>query len=181
ADERRWFLLNASPDVRAQIEAFPPLGPPPAEERGTSIEAVLLTSAELDQTLGLMVLREGGCLRVHATAPVRRALTDGIGIAPALQRYCGIEWHEPPREPSPLLASDGAPSGLRYAALGCGDRPPRYLAGWDGPAPDACVGYCFVDERTGGRMMFAPGVATIGQPMMEQLQRCDLVLLDGTF
>ncbi|MDT7625109.1 MAG: pyrroloquinoline quinone biosynthesis protein, partial [Pseudonocardiales bacterium] len=50
ADYHRWFLLNASPDIRTQIEAFPALHP--RADRGTPLEAVLLTDAELDHTLG---------------------------------------------------------------------------------------------------------------------------------
>ena len=70
ADGRRWFLVNASPDVRAQVESFPPLWPAEgAGVRGSGIEGVLLTSADLDHTLGLLVLREGRRLAVHATAP----------------------------------------------------------------------------------------------------------------
>src|SRR5512144_1244914 len=66
ADEKHWFLLNASPDLRAQIGAFPPLNPPSDTSRGTTIQAVLLTNADLDHTLGLLLLREGQRLRVHA-------------------------------------------------------------------------------------------------------------------
>src|SRR5689334_11485729 len=71
ADGRRWFLLNASPDVRIQIESFPPLLPAPGTARGTGIEGVLLTNADLDHTLGLLILREGRTLPVHATPAVR--------------------------------------------------------------------------------------------------------------
>src|SRR3712207_8778631 len=49
ADYRRWFLLNASPDIRAQIESFPPLHPHVV--RDSPLQAVLLTDAELDHTL----------------------------------------------------------------------------------------------------------------------------------
>src|SRR5207342_3084561 len=62
ADHRRWFLLNASPDIRGQIEAFPPLHP--REGRATPLRAVLLTDAELDHTLGLLLLREAHALEL---------------------------------------------------------------------------------------------------------------------
>src|SRR5213592_288375 len=78
ADGRSWFLLNASPDIRAQIESFGPLHPSAGKSRNSPIEGVLLTNADLDHTLGLMLLREGEQLRVHATSNVRRALTEGI-------------------------------------------------------------------------------------------------------
>src|SRR6185369_11054584 len=102
ADGRRWFLLNASPDLRAQIETFPPLQPPAGKTRGSPIEAVLLTNADLDHSLGLLLLREGEKLFVHATKSVRRSLTDGISIAPTLNSFCSAEWIEPPATLSPL-------------------------------------------------------------------------------
>src|ERR1700742_3881833 len=72
ADGRSWFLLNASPDIRAQIEGFSPLHPSGPAARNSPIEGVLITNADLDHTLGLLLLREGEKLRVQATGNVRR-------------------------------------------------------------------------------------------------------------
>src|SRR5438128_2121072 len=74
ADYRRWILLNASPDIRVQIEAFPALHP--RAGRATPLEAVLLTDAELDHTLGLMSLREAAAVQVQATPSRPRARWD---------------------------------------------------------------------------------------------------------
>src|SRR4029453_5919761 len=54
ADRKRWTLLNASPDLRAQIAANAALHP--RATRGSPIEAVVLTGAEIDQTAGLLRL-----------------------------------------------------------------------------------------------------------------------------
>src|SRR5689334_3932686 len=90
ADGRRWFLVNASPDVRAQIEANPCLHP--RADRATPLEAVLLTDAELDHTLGLLLLREARSLVLYATPAVHAALCDGSGLLRTLERYCPVEW-----------------------------------------------------------------------------------------
>src|SRR5690349_3020818 len=74
ADEKNWFLLNASPDLRMQIEAFVPLHPPSDRTRGSPIQAVLLTNADLDHTLGVFLLREGEQIPIHASAVVRESL-----------------------------------------------------------------------------------------------------------
>src|SRR5215469_8640953 len=71
-DETNWFLLNASPDLRFQIEAFPPLHPHEAYLRHSPIEGVLLFSAEVDAALGLLLLRESQPLTVYATDVVRQ-------------------------------------------------------------------------------------------------------------
>src|SRR5437763_1923261 len=77
-DEKRWFLINASSDVCAQIDAFAPLLPPTSVLRGSGIVGVLLTNADLDHTLGLLCLRQGPRLVVHSTAAVRDALIEGL-------------------------------------------------------------------------------------------------------
>src|SRR4029079_2348239 len=56
-DGQRFALLNASPDLRAQIQATPALHPRDGK-RGSPVEAVVLTGAEIDQTAGLLSLRE---------------------------------------------------------------------------------------------------------------------------
>ena len=82
ADRRRWFLLNASPDIRAQIESFPALHPSsgPDGARVVPLQAVLLTDAELDHTLGLLLLREGGGLVLHATEATHVTLRQGTSL-----------------------------------------------------------------------------------------------------
>jgi pyrroloquinoline quinone biosynthesis protein B len=181
AEGRRWFLLNASPDLRQQIEGFAPLRPADGRTRSTPIEGVLLTNADLDHTVGLFSLREGGRLPVHATPSVRGALTQGVTIGPVLESYGGLEWREPPAELAPLFGADGTPSGLRYAAFSVPGKPPRYREGRVAPAADDGVGYCFVDERTGGQMLFIPDAAALDSDVLRQLPTCDVLLLDGTF
>ena len=58
ADGRHWFLLNASPDIRGQIESFSPLQPSNGKIRNSPIEAVLLTNADLDHT-AMFLMAEG--------------------------------------------------------------------------------------------------------------------------
>src|SRR4029077_11461033 len=73
ADRKRWTLLNVSPDLRAQIQATQPLHPG-AGRRGSPIEAVVLTGAEIDQTAGLLSLRERSPFTVMATAATLAAV-----------------------------------------------------------------------------------------------------------
>jgi len=203
ADDQHWFLLNASPDIRAQIEAFPPLQPPGQLIRGSPIQAVLLTNADLDHTLGLFLLREGTKLRVHATSAVRQSLTEGISLTSTLSAFCGIEWVCPPSKPSSLLNPDGSHSGLFYQALPLVGLPPRFeKLSRDGlpisdrahkpaaaqrqlegrsPSPDHVVGYRFVDSHTGGRLVFLPDVPAMDQTLKSWLADCDVLLFDGTF
>ncbi|HSY38626.1 MAG TPA: MBL fold metallo-hydrolase, partial [Polyangia bacterium] len=56
ADGASWFLLNVSPEIRAQIESFPPLTP--RAPRHSPIAGLILTNGDLDHCLGLLSLRE---------------------------------------------------------------------------------------------------------------------------
>src|SRR5437870_3459683 len=67
ADSECWFLVNGSPDLRFQIESFPALHPRNSSPRQSPINGVVLTSAELDAALGLLLLRESQPLGIYAT------------------------------------------------------------------------------------------------------------------
>ena len=71
ADYRRWFLLNASPDLRAQIESFPALHPHGL--RDSPLQAVLLTDAELDHWE-----HENKWRLSWAKRPTHRAIANGV-------------------------------------------------------------------------------------------------------
>jgi pyrroloquinoline quinone biosynthesis protein B len=181
ADGARWFLLNASPDVRFQIEAFAPLRPPRGALRGSGIEAVLLTNADLDHTLGLLLLREGGRLRIHASAPTRRSLQSGLRLPSLLEAYGGADFVEPPKQLKPLLLADGSESGLLFMAFSVPGKPPRYLESIRAFTRYDNVGYRLEDSATKGRLLFIPDLGAIDTAVERQLAQCDLLLFDGTF
>ncbi|MGB8832207.1 MAG: MBL fold metallo-hydrolase, partial [Candidatus Sulfotelmatobacter sp.] len=70
-DGQSWFLLGASPDLRAQIEATPELHPRDGV-RQSPIAGVVLANADIDHVLGLLLMRELQPLRVFATASVKK-------------------------------------------------------------------------------------------------------------
>ena len=82
---RSWFLLGASPDLRAQIEATPELHPREGV-RQSPIAGAVLANADVDHVLGLLLLRELQPLRVYATDSIRRILTEDNSMFAMLQR-----------------------------------------------------------------------------------------------
>ena len=171
ADGRRWFLINASPDVRAQIEAFPGLHP--HGDRTTPLQAVLLTDAELDHTLGLLLLREADGLRLYTTPAVHKTLCDGSGVLRTLERYCPIEWQAVvPGADMPLA------DGLSCRAF---DVPTtkrdRFGTGTD---HGRVVGYRLTDQRGGGTLVYLPGVQALTPALRAEIEGCDCLLIDGT-
>jgi pyrroloquinoline quinone biosynthesis protein B len=170
ADRRRWFLLNASPDVRTQIESFPAMHP--RGDRATPLEAVLLTDAELDHTLGLLLLREGRGVDLHATEAVRDTLANGTALLRTLEAYCPVRWH---------LVVPGADAhlgdGLSYRAF---DVPTTKRARFgSGAEKGRVVGYRLTDERSGRSAVYLPGVQAL-MPVRDQLDDCACLLVDGT-
>jgi pyrroloquinoline quinone biosynthesis protein B len=144
------------------------------------VAGILVTNADLDHTLGLFILREGGRLVVHATAKVRRTLSEHLHLDIVLSAYCGIEWREPPGDLAPLLGAAGAPTGLRYSSFAVPGKPPRYASAGD-VSPGDAVGYRFVDEKTGDRLVVIPDTAGIDDLVAAQMRDCDVLFFDGTF
>jgi pyrroloquinoline quinone biosynthesis protein B len=181
ADGQRWFLLNASPDLRSQIESNEELQPPRTITRGSPIDSVLLTNADLDHTAGLLFLREGEKLTVHAPANVQAALVESLAFGPTLERFCGVRWIEPPATIGPLLHRDGSPSGLSYQALALRGESPRFYRKTSGPSEGNVIAYYVVDTLTGGRLIYAPQVGSFEKDLLRLLPECDVLLFDGTF
>jgi pyrroloquinoline quinone biosynthesis protein B len=170
-DPRQWFLFNASPDLRTQIEDFPGLRPD--RDRVTPLAAVLLTDAELDHTLGLLLLREATGLRLYSTSTVYKTLQDGSGVLSLLQRYCPVQWQLV--LPGARLALADGLSG--YAFDLPTDKPDRFGLGLE---HGRVVGYRLTDERTGGTLVYLPGMPAITPGLRAHLEDCACLLVDGT-
>jgi pyrroloquinoline quinone biosynthesis protein B len=173
-DEGPWFLVNASPDARQQLETLATPGGDGV--RAPPIAGVLLTDAEIDHTAGLLLLRESGApVRVLGAAGVERALREGYPVLPMLERYCGVEWEtlELGRE----HALEG--SSLTVEPFAVGGDAPRYLDGED--LELEASGFVFRDRAGGGVVTYVPGLARVDDEVLSRLAASDLVLVDGTF
>jgi pyrroloquinoline quinone biosynthesis protein B len=169
----RWFLVNASPDVHAQVASL--AASPANGMRATPFAAILLTDAEIDHTAGLLLLRESGVrLRVYSTPEVRRALTDGFPVFPVLERYCGVDWS--PVEIGRPTRLEG--SSLEVEAFAAGGDPPLYLQpAFDVPA----IGLTFRDRASGRAIVYAPSLARLDESITAKLSASDCAFVDGTF
>ena len=171
ADYQNWFLLNASPDIRAQIEAFPALHPNGL--RNSPIQAVLLTDAELDHTLGLLLLREADTLEIHATAAVHETLDKGTSLLPTLGAFTNVGWRT-------VITGKEMPlgDGLSYLAFGVPtNKRARFGTGEEG---EGVVGFRITDERTGRALVYVPGAQKLTDSVLEHLEGCTCLLFDGT-
>jgi pyrroloquinoline quinone biosynthesis protein B len=171
---KHWYLLNATPDVRFQIESFRELNPGPGL-RQTPVRGVLLTDAELDHTLGLLILREGTSLEVLATTTVLAALSEAFPVRHILHSYASFRWQEV-KPGEAFLLDEGR---LRVQAFRLGVKQPRYVA--SSKTDDWVIGYRFKDLESGGVAVYAPAVEAWTNELDAQLPGAQCAFIDGTF
>ena len=181
ADGARWFVINATPDLRQQIAATPRIHPR-EHPRHTPIAGVLLTGSEVDQVTGLLTLREGQPLALYATEEVH-AILDDNPIFEALKRDKVARRRLALDAPLDLEDRDGAAVGLRIELFSVPGKVPLYLEG--DLAPDAMQGAAGdtvgVDISAGGRRaLYIPGCARLTPALLSRMDGADLLLFDGT-
>jgi len=181
ADGARWILLNASPDLRAQLAAHPVLWPPRQDSRGTPIGAVVLTDGEIDHTLGLLLLREATSrLVVYAAAGVTALLGAEWPVYRILSAYAGVDARTLPDGRAVQIAdAAGEALGIACTAVPVARRPPRYARAAAAGAFD--VGLRLRDERTGATLAYIPTAGAIDTAVRSVASGADLLLFDGTF
>jgi pyrroloquinoline quinone biosynthesis protein B len=183
-DGRSWFLLGASPDLRAQIEATPELHPRDGV-RQSPIAGVVLANADLDHVLGLLLLRELQPVRVHATASVRRILREDNTMFAMLQRIPNqLVWSDfHPGTKFNLCNAQGEDSGIRCQAWPLGTRYPAYVTAERQShlaSGEASLGLV-IESPSGPRLAYMPAVPQLNDALLEELETCDALLFDGTF
>ena len=181
ADGARWYLINASPDIRQQINAFDGLFPD-RTPRGTPIQAILLTNADIDHIAGLLSLRESQPLCLYSTQQVREWVLESNAVFRALclsptqctwKTVSTSGQHE-------LIGVDGKDSGLRYQAFAVPSKPPAYLMGLVSQWSEETVGYKIIDGYSGRSLAYVPGIKQLDAAVAAMLGSCDCFFFDGT-
>ena len=87
-------VLNASPDIRAQLEGC---GLHPPGLRGSPVKAVVLTNGDVDHVAGLLSLRENTPFTIHATPATLEILRQPVFrvLNPDHVRQSAISLDEP--------------------------------------------------------------------------------------
>lgn len=174
-----WVLVNASPDLLAQIKATPALQPARAV-RDSGIAAVLLMDAQIDHVTGLLMLRERSTpLPLHATEQVMSDLSTGLNIAGALDHYCGLAWR-------PIAPGQGhfqvAPlENTLFSALALESKAPPYSPHRNDPHPGDNIGLQITDAASGRSAFYAPGLGAMTPAVDAAMRSAEVLLVDGTF
>jgi pyrroloquinoline quinone biosynthesis protein B len=187
ADSHSWFLLGASPDLRAQIESTPELHPRAAENttRQSPIAGAILLNADVDHVLGLLLLRELQPLHAYATESVRQILCEDNSMFAMLQRVPDqLTWNTfLPGTGFSLVDPSGKDSGLRCGALSLGTHFPAYVSERRRSellSKEASLGL-IVESQSGKRLAYMPAVPEITDELLSEIESSDLLLFDGTF
>ena len=167
-----FVLINASPDLRQQIIATPALQP--RGLRMSPIAAVVLTGGEVDQTAGLLTLRERGPFALYGTAGTLSTLA-------ANSIFSVLAGDVVLRRAIRPGAAFGLPGGIEAELFLVPGKAPLYLEGDDPELEgetDANVG---IELRAhGARLVFIPGAAKLTPAIASRLAEADVVLFDGT-
>jgi pyrroloquinoline quinone biosynthesis protein B len=170
--EEPWLLLGAPAMAATLVARHPALRPGP---NGRSrIGAILLNNGDLDQTLGLLSLREGDSLHVLSTEAVKRGFLDDNRLARTLERSPDqLRWR------SVAPGDRVAHLGFELAAIAVPGKVPLHLGGVVSPSAEDNVAWTI---REGGKLVaFAPSVAAPTPAVSALLDEADVVLFDGTF
>lgn len=180
ADGLHWFLLNASPDLRQQIEASPCLQPNHGL-RSSPIAGVVLTGGDVDAIAGLLTLRERQAFTIYATARIQDVL-DANPIFEVLARDVVQRRRVTIGTSFQLTFPDGKPSGLSLELIAVPGKVPLYLEQTAASPPivesEDTVGAMVSDGQR--RLFFIPGCASMTGALAQRLQGADVVLFDGT-
>jgi pyrroloquinoline quinone biosynthesis protein B len=174
SDGDRWFVINASPDLRQQINQTPALHPREGL-RHSPIAGVVLTGGDVDVIAGLLTLRERQTLVIHATARIH-AVLNANPIFEVLARDLVARADEALDTPFPL---DDRLTACLFAVPG---KVPLYLESGTEPPPivvdDTTVGLEVTDGSS--RLVYIPGCAAMTQELAKRIAGANILFFDGT-
>lgn len=177
-----WLLVNASPDILAQIRATAALQPA-RTDRDTGIAAVLLMDAQIDHVTGLLMLREGKPLALHCTSPVWNDLTDRLPLVHVLSHYCSVKWYPVSiNNPGQGMSIDiPGFTDINITPLPLKSKAPPYSPHRANPQQGDNIGILIEDRASDKKAFYAPGLGEIEPHVEAAMRTADCVIVDGTF
>jgi pyrroloquinoline quinone biosynthesis protein B len=174
AEPSRWSLLNASPDLRAQIFSFADLLPT-RKIRGSAIDSVLLSDAELDHVTGLLSLRESEPILLYCTRQVFDWIfASNLAFGALIQS----------EKFRPMIVEDRKIEpigyGLGFEAIFVDGKVPTYVK-TPASADGAVVAYKIIDTRARSSILYVPAIKQIDDRFLAVATECDCILFDGSF
>jgi pyrroloquinoline quinone biosynthesis protein B len=171
-------LVNASPDILAQLQAAPDLLPNRAI-RDTALTAIVLVDGQVDHTTGLYMLRESvRAWPIWCTDSTYADLTQGNPVLGVLGHFCGVDRRRIDLDRE--FTVDGV-DGVEWRALPVASKPAPYSPHREAPVAGDNIALVIRDGVTGLSVVYAPGLAAIDERLWEAMQSAACVMVDGTF
>jgi pyrroloquinoline quinone biosynthesis protein B len=181
ADGVRWLLVNASPDLRQQLMQTKALWPREAP-RHSPIDAVLLTSGEIDHVAGLLSLRESQAFTLWATPRILEILGENSIFGALNPDYVARKTFPLGRAFEPSGAHGAL--GFTVEAFPVPGKVPLFLESRNqgnlGGMPEETVGLEVTAKEGGARFHYVPGCARMTPELRARLKGSALVFFDGT-
>jgi pyrroloquinoline quinone biosynthesis protein B len=184
ADSVSWVLLNASPDLRQQINETPELGSVAGGAlRNSPIKAAVVTNGDVDHVTGLINLREAQPFSVYGSPRVMETLAAN-SIFNVLAGSVVARHHLPMNQPVALSGPDG-PTGITVEAFDVPGKVALYLedssaGGNFGSRSGDTIGLKVSAPESGRHFYYIPGCAELDEPLRGRLRGAPLVFFDGT-
>jgi len=177
-DPQQWVLINASPDIRAQLEATPAMQPQRAL-RDTALAAIVLSDGQVDHTTGLYMLRESTRpWPIWCTDSTYADLTHGNPVLAVLGHFCGVERCR--------IGIDGGAfsvpplADVAWRALPVASKPAPYSPNRAAPVPGDNIALVLTGA-SGRSAVYAPGLGAMDERLWDAMRNAACVLVDGTF
>lgn len=183
ADDRNWFLINASPDLRQQVTDTPQLHPKDGALRHSPIVGVILTNGEVDAVAGLLSMREGSPFTIYAHQRVLAILKANSIFNVLSENNVKREAIEIDRSFA-LRLQDGTTAGIDVQPFTVPGKGAWYLEGQAHPAGEDgdgdTLGLRISDTASGRHFYFIAACARVTPELKERLRGAPLVFFDGT-
>jgi pyrroloquinoline quinone biosynthesis protein B len=174
-DGPSWTLLNASPDLPAQISSFPELLPKNSA-RGSSITSVMLTDGELDHITGLLSLRENEPIELRCTRRVYEWVFVANPIFAGLIQPSRFRW-----EPVQNHQSTQCRGGLSIEGMFVEGKRPTYVKTSFESIEGSSLSYTVKHSGSKSTILYVPAIKHISEELVEVASRCDCIFFDGSF
>lgn len=174
ADGERFVIFNASPDIRAQLNATPDLHPKAGERRHTPIEAIVLTNADVDHIAGLLTVRERQPFDLFASARVHQAL--------AANPVFNVLNPDFVMRKTVTLDEPFETAGLSITLFPVPGKVALFLEqdGVEGFGTEQGDTVGAMVEAGGRRLAYIPGCASVPDALKARVAGADCLLFDGT-
>lgn len=172
-DGSNWTLLNASPDLPAQISSFPELLPKDSA-RGSSITSVMLTDGELDHITGLLSLRENEPIELRCTRRVYEWVFEANPIFAGLIQPSRFRWEAVENHQSTQCRG-----GLSIEAVFVEGKRPTHVKTAFGSIEGSSLSY--IVNHGEASMLYVPATKKISEGLVAVASECDCIFFDGSF